>query len=79
MDPINSNWIPSDEEYKGIIRRTYELINDELHYLKGETDCPDEFVYKFIGAIQKEWHPSSCQSIARNQKIFKTKVDKLSF
>ena len=69
MDPINSHWKPSHEENNGIITKTYELINAELHYLKAATDCPDEFIHKFVGAIQKEWHPSSCQSIARTSRI----------
>ena len=68
MYPINSSWTPSHEENHGIITKTYELINTKLHYLKAKTDCPDEFIYKFVGAIQKEWHPSSCQSIARSSK-----------
>ena len=68
MHPINSNWTPSQEENFGIITKTYELINAKLRYLKAETDCPDEFIHKFIGAIQKEWHPSSCQSIARRSR-----------
>ena len=68
MYPINSSWTPSHEENNGIITKTYELINTKLHYLKAKTDCPDEFIHKFIGAIQKEWHPSSCQSIARKSK-----------
>ena len=79
MDPIKSNWTPSNEENNGIIKKTYEIINAELHSLKGETDCPDEFIYEFVGAIQKEWHPSSCHSIARTSKDFKTRVNKLSF
>ena len=68
MHPINSSWTPSHEENNGIVTKTYELINEKLHYLKAKTDCPDEFIHKFIGAIQKEWHPSSCQSIARRSK-----------
>ena len=68
MHPINSSWTPSIEENNGIITKTYELINAKLHYLKAKTDCPDEFIHKFVGAIQKEWHPSSCQSIARTSK-----------
>ena len=68
MHPINSNWTPSHEENSGIITKTYELIKAKLHYLKAETDCPDEFIYKFIEEIQKEWHPSSCQSIARRSR-----------
>ena len=68
MYPIKSSWTPSHEENNGIITETYELINAKLHYLKAKTDCPDEFIHKFIGAIQKEWHPSSCQSIARRSR-----------
>ena len=68
MHPISSSWTPSHEENNGIITETYELINAKLHYLKTKTDCPDEFIYKFVEAIQKEWHPSSCQSIARTSK-----------
>ena len=68
MHPISSRWTPSHEENIGIITETYELINAKLHYLKAKTDCPDEFIHKFLGAIQKEWHPSSCQSIARTSK-----------
>ena len=65
MNTINSNWTPSHEENNGIITKTYEFINAKLLYLKAETDCPDEFIHKFVGEIQKEWNPSSCQSIAR--------------
>ena len=68
MPPISSSWTPSHEENNGIITETYELINAKLHHLKAKTDCPDEFIHKFVGAIQKEWHPSSCQSIARASK-----------
>ena len=68
MDSINLNWTPSQEENNGIITKTYELIIEKLHYLRKETNCPDEFIYKFVGEIQKEWHPSSCQSIARLSK-----------
>tara|TARA_Y100000589_G_C26636595_1_gene420281 strand:+ start:124 stop:345 length:222 start_codon:yes stop_codon:yes gene_type:complete len=68
MHPKNSNWTPSYEENSGIITKTYESINAKLHYLKAEIDCPDEFIHKFVGAIQKEWLPSSCQSIARRSR-----------
>tara|TARA_B100000575_G_C22751480_1_gene448267 strand:- start:278 stop:508 length:231 start_codon:yes stop_codon:yes gene_type:complete len=68
MDPIDSNWTPSHEENNGIITKTYKLINATLHSLKAETNCPDEFIYKFVGAIQKEWHSSSCHSIARTSR-----------
>ena len=71
MDRLSSKWTPCNQDNNGIITETYEFIIEKLHYLKAETDCPDEFIYKFIGAIQKEWHPSSCQSIARTSKDFK--------
>ena len=48
MHPISSSWTPSHEENNGIITETYELINAKLHYLKAKTDCPDEFIYKFV-------------------------------
>ena len=54
MYPIKSSWTPSHEENNGIITKTYELINAKLHYLKAKTDCPDEFIHKFVGAIQQE-------------------------
>ena len=74
MHAINSSWAPSDEENNGIITKIYELINAKLHYLKAETNCPDEFIHKFVGAIQKEWDPTSCQSIARtSRKDFQNK------
>ena len=74
MHAINSSWAPSDEENNGIITKIYELINAKLHYLKAETNCPDEFIHQFVGAIQKEWDPTSCQSIARtSRKDFQNK------
>tara|TARA_Y100000589_G_scaffold191163_2_gene181048 strand:- start:11232 stop:11450 length:219 start_codon:yes stop_codon:yes gene_type:complete len=60
-----SNWRPSQEQNVGIISNTYNLIKKELFSLQEETNCPDEFVYKFVGAIQKEWHKNSCHSKAR--------------
>ena len=68
MHPVNQDWTPSHEENNGIITDTYKLIKEKLHYLKAETNCPDEFIHKFLGAIQKEWHPSGCQSIARTSR-----------
>ena len=68
MGSLSSTWTPSNEENKKIITNAYELINNKLNYLKDQTDCTDEFIYEFLGSIQKEWHPSSCQSIARSRK-----------
>tara|TARA_B100000963_G_C22117734_1_gene447693 strand:+ start:203 stop:433 length:231 start_codon:yes stop_codon:yes gene_type:complete len=70
MYQINSNWTPSEEENNGIITDIYELINAKLLYLKDQTNCPDEFIHKFVGEIQKEWHPSSCKSIVRSSKKY---------
>tara|TARA_Y100000589_G_scaffold237433_1_gene224810 strand:+ start:3862 stop:4077 length:216 start_codon:yes stop_codon:yes gene_type:complete len=68
MEPMNSDWTPTEEENNGIITKTYESIKLKLDHLKEETDCPDEFIFRFLGAIQQEWHPSSCHSIARTSK-----------
>ena len=46
----------------------YELIKEELSELQKKTECPDSFIYEFIGKIQNEWHPESCHSIVRNKK-----------
>ena len=64
----NKKWAPSQEENLGIITSVYEFIKEELSELQKETQCPDSFIYDFIGKIQKEWHPDSCHSIVRNKK-----------
>ena len=62
------NWEPTYEQNIGIISSVYEFIKEELSELQKETECPDTFIYDFIGRIQHEWHPESCHSLARNQK-----------
>ena len=64
----NKEWAPSQEENIGVIMSVYESIKEELSALQKEIGCPDSFVYDFIGKIQNEWHPESCQSIVRNKK-----------
>ena len=61
-------WKPTNEQNIGIISSVYEFIKGELFELQEETECPDSFIYDFIGRIQNEWHPESCQSLARNHK-----------
>ena len=61
-------WEPTNEQNIGIISRVYEFIEEELTELQEEIECPDTFIYDFIGRIQKEWHPESCHSLARNHK-----------
>ena len=61
-------WEPTNEQNIEIISRTYEFIKDELSELQEVTDCPDTFIYEFIGRIQHEWHPESCHALARNHK-----------
>ena len=61
-------WEPTNEENVGIISSVYEFIKGELNELQEVTECPDSFIYDFIGRIQHEWHPQSCQSLARNRK-----------
>ena len=64
----NKKWAPSQEENLGIITNVYECIKEELTGLQKETGCTDSFIYDFIGNIQNEWHPKSCQSVVRNKK-----------
>ena len=66
----NKKWAPSKEENLGIITSVYEFIKEELSELQKETGCPDSFIYDFIGKIQNEWNPESCQSIVKkNEKL----------
>ena len=62
------NWIPSREDNLGIISNVYEFIKEELTQLQVETDCPDSFIYDFVGRIQDEWDPNSCHSLVRKKK-----------
>ena len=62
------NWEPTNEQNIGIISSVYEFIKEELNELQNLTECPDSFIYDFIGKIQYEWHSESCHSIARNHK-----------
>ena len=64
----NKKWSPTQEENLGVITSVYESIKEELSELQKITGCPDLFIYEFIGNIQKEWHPESCQSKVRNKK-----------
>ena len=61
-------WEPTHEQNIGIISSVYEFIKEELTELQELTDCPDSFIYDFIGRIQKEWHQESCHSLNRNRK-----------
>ena len=47
----------------GEISSVYEFIKDEISVLQGLIECPDTFIYKFIGRIQNEWHPESFHSL----------------
>ena len=62
------NWKPTREENIGIISSVYEFIQGELSELQEVTNCPDSFIYDFIGRIQDEWNPKSCRALARNKK-----------
>ena len=65
MKKKDQTWEPSYEENIGIISSVYEFIKGELNELQQVTECPDTFIFDFIGSIQNEWHPDSCQSLAR--------------
>ena len=61
-------WEPTNEQNIGIISSVYEFIKGELSELQEITECPDSFIYDFMGRIQYEWHPESCHSLVRNHK-----------
>ena len=62
------NWEPTNEQNDGVISSVYQFIKEELTELQEVTECPDTFIYDFIGRIQHEWHAESCHSLARNHK-----------
>ena len=64
----NSNWLPSEEDNLGAISESYYSIKKELEILQDKVNCPDNFIYDFLGAIQKEWEPESCKIKAKNFK-----------
>ena len=45
----STKWTPSEEENFGIITSVYEFIKGKLNHLQLETECPDSFIYDFIG------------------------------
>ena len=61
-------WEPTNEQNIGIISSVYEFIKGELSELQEKTECPDSFIYDFMGRIQNEWYPESCHSLVRNHK-----------
>ena len=70
INVTNSNWVPSEEDNLGAISESYVYITKELEKLKAKINCPDDFIYDFLGAIQKEWNSESCKLKA---KAFKNK------
>ena len=69
-DYKNCNWVPSEEDNLGPISESYYSITKELENLQYKVNCPDNFIYDFLGAIQKEWNPMSC---SMKYKSFKNK------
>ena len=59
---------PTNEQNIGIISSVYKFIKEEHSELQEVTQCPDTFIYDFIGRIQYEWHRESCHSFDRNHK-----------
>ena len=64
----DSNWVPTEEDNLGAISESYYLIIKELENLQDKVNCPDNFIYDFLGAIQKEWNPESCKIKAKSFK-----------
>ena len=75
MNKELNTWEPNNEQNIGIISSVYESIKDELSELQEVTECPDTFIYDFIGRIQDEWDPKSFHSLARNQKKISNKQE----
>tara|TARA_Y100001933_G_C18518563_1_gene363826 strand:- start:214 stop:435 length:222 start_codon:yes stop_codon:yes gene_type:complete len=67
-DLYKSNWVPSEEDNLGPISECYSFITKELENLQAKLNCSDNFIYDFLGAIQKEWNPESCKIKAKSYK-----------
>ena len=52
-DIKNSNWSPSEEDNLGAITECYKFIKKELEELQDNIDCPDNFIYNFLGGNSK--------------------------
>ena len=65
---MSEQWKPTEEQNTGPISRVSEFFIDELNELQEELECPDEFIYDFMGAIRNRWSPDSCHSQARKLK-----------
>ena len=64
----NVKWVPSEEDNLGPISESYYSITKELETLQDKLNCPDNFIYDFLGAIQKDWDLESCKIKAKNIK-----------
>ena len=60
------NWLPNEKDNLGPISDSYRSITKELENLQDKLNCPDNFIYDFLGAIQKEWNTESCKIKAKN-------------
>ena len=61
-------WKPTEDQNTGPISRVSEFFIDELKELQEELDCPDEFIYDFLGALRNSWSSDSCHTKARKHK-----------
>ena len=64
----NVKWVPSEEDNLGPISESYYSITKELETLQDKLNCPDNFIYDFLGAIKKDWEPESCKIKAKHLK-----------
>ena len=67
-DLKKSKWVPSEDDNLGPISESYITITKELENLQDKLNCPDNFIFDFLGAIQKEWDPVSCKMKAKSFK-----------
>ena len=61
-------WVPSEQDNLGPISQSYSSISKELENLQDKVNCPDNFIYDFLGAIQKDWDLESCKIKAKHIK-----------
>ncbi len=62
---MTKQWKPTEEQNIGPISRVSEFFIDELNELQDDLNCPDEFIYDFLGILRNRWAPDSCHSQVR--------------
>ena len=71
------NWQPTNFQRDRMISSTKKYITQKIVDLQRELKCPNEFIFKFLKDIQKDWDPNSCKLKA--EELQKSKFKEKNF